>query len=502
MITMNHGDLKSQLHCIFTCVFATVLAVYLIFFRDYHEISKLQVIYALIVICLGVAPGLITLLNKSNVELIPLMSMHGIFYALTFGLPVLSNKLQMPGPQLEFPGANLWNYTPIANGTGPLYLNLVRADALSMALVLTIVGLISLYFGYYGFDKFYKKIKPICYRETSPTQQIRFAWFLFGCYVLLYLFPRLQNLPSLNQLSVPLVYISLGILALLAYDQKLSLWQTICFRFAQVFVIANALVSGSLAPVILLFVFFGVLFWGNKRRIPWHFMVFIVLIVTTLNPIKQKFRMQTWYSDQEKPITVIDKVGVMGVTIEKHYAEKSVILEVIQDKGLINRAANISLFAYTKFMTPEFIPHWRGDSYRTLWTSFIPRILWPEKPQSTIGQDFGHRYYLLNPNDKGTSINLPWLIEFYINFGIFGLIGGMFLIGIFFRVLLQKLKFPPQARIEYAIAVAITFGLFYAESNFALMVGGMLPTYIIFTLLARLLTGTFFFNKANNSNTL
>lgn len=499
---MSYRNLRSELRYVFIVIIAATLAGYLIFLRQYIGISGLQVTYAVFIIFLGILPSLIALLNRRANELIPLMPMHGIFYALTFGFPVISNKLQLPSPQVYFPGLNLWGDARIANGTDSLEAITVRADALSMALVFTIAGLMCLYLGYYGLDKYYRKIKPIHFREISPLQQFRFSLFLFTCYVLLYLFPQLRNLPSVNQLSTPLVYISLGILALLAYDNKLSLWQVIFFRIAQLFVLTNALVSGSLAPAVLLIVYFGVLYWGNKRRIPWHFIVLVALIMLLLNPIKQQFRLQTWYSTQEKPVTVIDKVGVMGATVGRYYAEKSMFTEIAQDKGLVNRAANIGLFAYAKFMTPEFIPYWHGDSYRTLWTSFIPRILWPGKPQATIGQDFGHRYFLLNAHDKGTSINLPWLIEFYINFGILGLIVGMFFVGVFFRILLQKLKVPAEARIEYAIAVAITFSLFYAESNFALMVGGMLPTFIVFTFLARLFSCAPLFHSSNNDRHL
>lgn len=492
---MSNGVFKFNLNYVFIGIVIVIFGAYLIFLRQYVGISRLQAMFAVFIVFLGAIPGLITLLNKDQAKLIPLMPMHGIFYALTFGFPVLSNKLELSSPQLEFPGNNIWGDARIANSALSFDSTIVRADALSMALVLTIGGLICLYLGYYGFDKYYKKIKPIHIHEVSSTQQLRFAWVLFGCYVLLYLFPQLRNLPSVNQLSTPLIYISLGILTLLFYDHKLTVWQIIFYRIAQFFVLTNALVSGSLAPIVFLIVFFGVLYWGNKRRIPWHLIVLVALIMTLLNPIKQQFRTQTWYSTQEKPVTMIDKIGVMGVTAGNYYADKSMFIEVTQDKGLINRVANISLFAYTKFMTPEYVPYWHGDSYRTLWTSFIPRILWPGKPQATIGQDFGHRYLLLNPHDKGTSINLPWLIEFYINFGIFGLIAGMFFVGAFFRMLLQKLKVPSQARIEYVIAVTITFSLFYAESNFALMVGGMLPTFIVFTLLARLFTGMSFLHS-------
>jgi hypothetical protein len=468
-------------------VILIAFAFYVIFIRQYETMTTLQASYATLVVFLGILPGLIVLLNKQEAELIPLMPMHGLFYALTFGLPVISNKIQMLSPEPNFPGFDRWVDA--------------RDDALTTALVLTIIGQICLYLGYYGFGKLYRKLKPIRVRDIPIQQQIIFSWFLFGCYLLLQLFPKLREMPSINQLSTPLAYISLGILALLALDRKLPGWQRVLFRIAQAFMLLNALLSGSLAPLVLLIVFFGVLYWANKKRIPWHLIALIVIIMVLLNPIKQQFRKHTWYADN-KSTSIIEKTFLLGGVVGEHYADKPLLLEISKDKGLLNRAANISLFSYAVFSTPEFIPYWSGDSYRTLWTSFIPRILWPGKPQATIGQDFGHRYFLLNENDKGTSINLPWLIEFYINFGILGLLAGMFFVGVFFRVLLEKLKVPVRARMEYVLAVTITFSLFYAESNFALMVGGMLPTFLIFIILMRLLTRGPIINASDDSRHL
>ncbi len=174
--------------------------------------------------------------------------------------------------------------------------------------------------------------------------------------------------------------------------------------------------------------------------------------------------------------------------MQEHYAGTSVLDKVSADTGVVNRLAHIATFRYVIAATPEIVPYWSGDSYRTLWTSFIPRALWPGKPQATIGQDFGHRYGLLETYDMGTSRNLPWLIEFYANFGTLGVLAGMFFVGVFFRILLQKLRVPTSVPMEHVLAVTITFSLFYAESNFALMVGGMLPVYIVFIVLVRLLT--------------
>jgi hypothetical protein len=87
-----------------------------------------------------------------------------------------------------------------------------------------------------------------------------------------------------------------------------------------------------------------------------------------------------------------------------------------------------------------------------------------------------------------TSHNLPWLPEFYANFGVFGVVLGMFAVGVLFRFLVQKLSVPISSSIEYVLGVTVTFGLFYAESNFALMVGALLTQYLALLLLLRLLT--------------
>jgi len=470
---MDYRTLIFRFRYIFISVILISFAFYVIFIRQYETITTLQAAFGTLVVFLGILPGLIVLLNQREAELIPLMPLHGLFYALTFGLPVMFSNVKSFSPVADFPGKMLWNE--------------VGSDSLTSAIILTFIGQFCLYLGYYGFGKLYRELKPIRVRDIPIQQQLIFSWFLFGCYLLLQLFPKLREMPSINQLSTPLAYISLGILALLDLDRKLTGWQRVLFRIAQSLVLLNALLSGALAPLVLLIVFFGVLYWGNKKRIPWHLIALIAIIMVLLNPIKQQFRKHIWSADN-KNISIIEKTVLLGGVVGEHYENKPLLLEISKDKGLLNRASNVGLFSYTIFATPEFIPYWSGDSYRTLWTSFIPRILWPGKPQATIGQDFGHRYYLLQEYDKGTSINLPWLIEFYINFGILGVLSGMFFVGVFFRLLVQKLKFPVQARMEYALAVAITFSLFYAESNFALMVGGMLPTFFMFIVLMHLLT--------------
>lgn len=439
---------------------AMSLVIYVIFFRQYDSITSLQAAYATLIIILGVLPWLVVRMDRRDAGLIPLMPLHGLFYVFTFGLPVLSNK-------------TVW---------------LARSeDEITDALMLTIFGLICLYVGYYSFRKFYVRLKPIRTRNVPLNQQIRVAWIFFGIFLLFQFFPIFKKIPSVEQLSAPLGYLALGILALLAFDKRLPRGHLILFVAAVLCTLVITTLSGSLAPTVFFLIFLGVLYWNKRRRIPWHFIIISALVAIILNPVKLIYRDVTWYGSGHS-LSYFDKGKVMVSVLQDYYSGTNILSSVSEDTSTINRLAHISTFGSVIKMTPNIVPYWAGDSYHTLWTSFIPRALWPGKPKSNIGQDFGHRYGFLDARDYWTSFNLPWLIEFYANFGTLGVLVGMFLVGVFFRILGQKFKVPVSSPLEHVLALTVMFGLFYAESNFALMVGAIIPVYIAFFVLLRLMT--------------
>lgn len=457
---MGRSASISQLRYVLISVAAILLVVYAIFIRQYEHITSEQAACAALIVILGGLPSVVALVNKREAGLIPLMPLHGIFYAFTFGLPVFSNK-------------TAW----LTGG----------ADDITDALVLTIFGLLCLHLGYYTFHRFFGGLKPIRSRNVPLQQQIRAAWILFGIYLSFQFFPVLKTLPSVEQLSAPLGCLSLGILALLAFGDQLPRRHLVLFVVAVVFTLVITTLSGSLAPTVLFLVFFGILYWNKKRHIPWHFILLATFIAILLNPIKSQFRDVTWYASGTS-LSYYDKAMLLGGAVLEYYSGPDVLGIISEDTSTVNRLAHISTFGYVINMTPSSVPYWSGDSYHTLWTSFIPRAFWPGKPQATIGQDFGHRYALIDPNDEWTSINLPWLVEFYANFGTLGVLAGMFFVGVFFRILVQKFRVPVSSSMVHVLAVTVMFGLFYAESNFALMVGGILSTFIAFIVLFRLLT--------------
>jgi hypothetical protein len=71
----------------------------------------------------------------------------------------------------------------------------------------------------------------------------------------------------------------------------------------------------------------------------------------------------------------------------------------------------------------------RGE---TLWMSvlaLIPRAIWTEKPIQAGSMDFVTRYAGI-PVPEGTSVGIGLIFEFYANFGTFGVLIGMLIMGI------------------------------------------------------------------------
>ena len=63
-----------------------------------------------------------------------------------------------------------------------------------------------------------------------------------------------------------------------------------------------------------------------------------------------------------------------------------------------------------------------------------PRFIWTNKPIISGGGDFGHRSGLLAPSVKST-VGVTIIGDWYMNFGLAGIIFGMFFMGILFRLI-------------------------------------------------------------------
>jgi hypothetical protein len=90
---------------------------------------------------------------------------------------------------------------------------------------------------------------------------------------------------------------------------------------------------------------------------------------------------------------------------------------------------------------PRRVPYQGGWTLSYIVLSYVPRIVWADKPAMTIGQwvttNFGSGPGILS-NTAPT-----WVGELYFNFGWPGVVIGMLLMGVFLRIL-HEVLFPPN----------------------------------------------------------
>ncbi len=122
----------------------------------------------------------------------------------------------------------------------------------------------------------------------------------------------------------------------------------------------------------------------------------------------------------------------------------------ISEQQKISFAANSVKFASDSFLSRvnelsvfsalinNFQPLEYGSSLREILLTFSPpRFLWKDKPKSANvnSNEFGHRIGVLTPDDKITGVGPTAIGDWYMQFGLIGIIVGMFLTGIIFKII-------------------------------------------------------------------
>lgn len=192
-----------------------------------------------------------------------------------------------------------------------------------------------------------------------------------------------------------------------------------------------------------------------------------------IKPGLDEFRRVAWHDQAvDDAAGTIDEISRLTVLLVDAIANPKLAQTSI--KYFERRiAVQFATFCKVTSMTGTEVPFWDGTSYRNLLSNHLPRFLWRDKPLEKLGQEHGRRYRLIYPDDQVTSWNLPWLTEFYVNFGSLGIGFGMFLVGVFLWLCDGLLNGHDGYPVAVAIAVAVLIPLTYPDSNLSLMTGSI-----------------------------
>lgn len=151
----------------------------------------------------------------------------------------------------------------------------------------------------------------------------------------------------------------------------------------------------------------------------------------------------------------LGKAKSLGDAVEK------INLEYLGDIFVGNRnLMGIDKTSHIIAAIPSKIPYQYGKTMFSWVFAPIPRSIWPGKPPITPGGQIAEEIYHFGEGAFGGGIPPSLIAEFYMNFGILGIIFGMFFIGLFLKFTYASLgPYMTVNKNALALYVIITYNL-------------------------------------------
>lgn len=252
--------------------------------------------------------------------------------------------------------------------------------------------------------------------------------------------------------------------------------------------LALIVASTLLAPAVTIAGALCLVYLVETRRVPWKMSVFAVIAL--LPPFLNRDLHRNDQFRQTDEGSLVQRIQLGLQTLEEDYTtwDWNGAMTGIEDQ------------AGTRFETATFLAHCinrhesgkefkHGYKFLALPLVLVPRTFFPWKPVNDSGSSLSEEYDLKDPY-VFASINFPWLVEFYINFGAYGMVIAAFGAGLFVRGAFNMAAMG-QGDWNLLIFVQLLRWLFNVESDVLLIFGNMLQVLIVWWVISRLLRGGF-----------
>ncbi len=470
---------SSDLRLKYLYAFCIALGLVWANFSQFQSLPFFTLTLSNAIVLLGAAPLFFWLKNEQR-EAIPLLPMHGFFYAITFGIAGFH--------RFEQSIFEAWRFE-------------IPKDTFVYALFCVIAGLLSLYFAYYLVaPRLLKKIDKVTlfpFYIKDKNAYTLLAWIGYPLTCLLYWHSQ-EGWVAYLKPSFFIGYQFIFYVLMAAYFRGLLSTTTkvvlLTLIFPYQFFIGSVFLEGSIGPLIINLVAICILFFAIRQRMPWGWMALIILTILLIQPIKGELRHRIWQLNEKgtsyqlkQGATVVDSFRELSNIVSNQYidgggAHTFEIKKVSQDSYV--RMNRLTTLVQVIDRTPDPQPYRYGSTYTPLLTKWIPRIFWENKPRETLGNDWARAYGLATPTDYAYSYNLPWIAEMYMNFGFLGILGTSFLIGLLFyafKVVICQTGNDPGM---LAFGVLLMMPLMFPESHLSMVLGGVIVGGILLTTLA------------------
>lgn len=247
----------------------------------------------------------------------------------------------------------------------------------------------------------------------------------------------------------------------------------------------SGLGSGWLGPLVGLGLTVITLYTFQNRSVPWKYIALTVGLLLFFQVGKTAYRDAFW--ERETDATLAQRVTFWVNASASQWFDS----ERSSDTGTgelasqtLERASLLVQVAHVIEITPSMVPFQYGSTYSYMAVTWIPRFLWPEKPSMSDANRFYQIAYGLSDRHtvQSTSISVGCLAEAYINFGWYGVIAIMFLVGVLLGVF-ERTFFTEGANGYFlAMGLALMPVFLSIESQFAQYFSGVVQQFFLMLL--------------------
>ncbi|HWN11866.1 MAG TPA: O-antigen polysaccharide polymerase Wzy [Pyrinomonadaceae bacterium] len=430
-----------------------------------------QVLLALLLLEICLIPSVVYLVKHDSS--LPTMPVFCIAYALQFAFPILTQEdtFLLMGGEIRY----------------------LAEREVVIALLLAIAGICSLQLGYYRFQRSnFRKVIPVAHLPLKKSRALAYC-ALVGIFLpLLFTFQSIipeefqQPLSAILRVLQNQVLVVIAILGWLYYGCKESRFYAFWMYGLVLIAAMRGISAGSLEEAVVPFGIFFVVKWLYTGRVPVTPVLVTALLVVFLSPAKSDYRQRAWFGDEpdlaEQSSLTKGKLWINQATEywadtisgNRDFAEAT--------SSATGRADFIHQVAYIYSMTPSVVPYQYGKTYSFFLVSFIPRIIWPDKPTAGSANGFYAVTYGVTTEEgaKTTTFGVSILGEAFMNFGWPGVILIMLVQGILIGAMQHS--FGGKRSGPGGQAVFLCFFVYFLNgigSSAEIMFGGILQNLLM-----------------------
>ena len=354
--------------------------------------------------------------HESGLPILPALCFS---FALQYTIPIFS---QEPGIRLAFG-----------------FRNLDGAD-IEAALVLTIVGVILLEATYYYIVG--RKALNSLPTVRLPLTKRRAEIYCVSVFVIFLLLPWLQTalssetyqqVFSIINLFQNQVLVAIAVLGWIVYTEQAAWWhKTLLYVVVAAVALrgfSSTMVEVMMLPLVVLFM----TRWLYVRRVPVMQIAAIALLFLFLSPVKKDIRQSMGEDSQTAEASAATRASDWIEQASTYWLETLSGSRGWSESAsyAAERTDLIHSFAHIYSLTPSVLPYQNGDTYSYLAITWIPRVIWPEKPQANAANNYYAVAYEISTEEgiKHSSFGVSLIAEGYMNFGEAGVCLIMIVLG-------------------------------------------------------------------------